>query len=216
MSRDGLMFIHPTQNRSLTAREAARVQSFPDWFVFSVPRTHQYRLIGNAVPPLVGEAVGNAVKEHLKRAVKPTEDTIFRTSSPIPTSRNQALAWLEELVCAVDAKQLRKLPDEDFKRGWYAVGFLFPFLHPDGALESGCRVSNEAPNGMELKKVDPRLVAPFFEQSGWPVLLQPVAREAHRRHAAGGLKHHELYPSEALVAALWMPKEALWMPKEQR
>ena len=66
LSKDGLMFIHPTQNRSLTPREAARIQSFPDWFRFSVPRTHQYRLIGNAVPPLLGEIIGNSISEYLE------------------------------------------------------------------------------------------------------------------------------------------------------
>jgi DNA (cytosine-5)-methyltransferase 1 len=48
LSKDGLMFIHPTQNRTLTPREAARVQSFPDWFEFPIARTHQFRVIGNA------------------------------------------------------------------------------------------------------------------------------------------------------------------------
>ena len=65
LAKDGLMFIHPTQRRTLTPREAARVQSFPDWFRFPVARTHQFRIIGNAVPPLVAEAVGCQIKEFL-------------------------------------------------------------------------------------------------------------------------------------------------------
>lgn len=40
LSKDGLMFIHPVQNRSITPREAARAQSFPDWFTFPEARTH--------------------------------------------------------------------------------------------------------------------------------------------------------------------------------
>ena len=66
LSKDGLMFIHPTQNRSLTPREAARIQSFPDWFEFPSSRTHAYRLIGNAVPPLVAEKIGKTLSKLIK------------------------------------------------------------------------------------------------------------------------------------------------------
>ena len=53
LSKDGLVFIHPIQNRSLTPREAVRIQSFPDWFDFPIARTYQFRVIGNAVPTLI-------------------------------------------------------------------------------------------------------------------------------------------------------------------
>jgi len=55
LSKDGLMFVHPTQNRSLTPREAARVQSFPDWFHFPVSRMHARRLIGTRRRPLLAK-----------------------------------------------------------------------------------------------------------------------------------------------------------------
>ncbi len=67
MKFDCNMYIHPTQARGLTPREAARVQSYPDDYFFRGAYTKTYMQIGNSVPPLLGRAIAHVVKEYIKK-----------------------------------------------------------------------------------------------------------------------------------------------------
>lgn len=66
MKFDCNMYIHPTQARGLTPREAARVQSFPDDYFFRGAYTKTYMQIGNSVPPLLGRAIAHIIKKYLR------------------------------------------------------------------------------------------------------------------------------------------------------
>ncbi len=63
--------IHPEKHRQLTVRECARIQSFPDWYVFPPTHCNGYRVVGDAVPPLLAESIGRALKAQLDELRQP-------------------------------------------------------------------------------------------------------------------------------------------------
>lgn len=64
------MWIHPMLDRAISAREAARLQSFPDWYKFIGTKDSVYQQIGNAVPPLLGRAIAEKVLDILEPDTK--------------------------------------------------------------------------------------------------------------------------------------------------
>ncbi|MHC4878809.1 MAG: DNA cytosine methyltransferase [Planctomycetota bacterium] len=62
---DPKYYLHPEEDRGLSVREAARIQGFPDDFVFDGPRAAQFRMVGNAVPPPLAKQLAESIREFL-------------------------------------------------------------------------------------------------------------------------------------------------------
>ena len=62
------MWIHPTLNRAISVREAARLQSFPDEFEFVGTKDSQYQQVGNAVPPKLAKKIAEHILKYLKNS----------------------------------------------------------------------------------------------------------------------------------------------------
>ena len=64
------MWVHPTENRAISVREAARLQTFPDSFIFYGTKDKQYQQVGNAVPPIMAKAIAKNLATQLKKAIE--------------------------------------------------------------------------------------------------------------------------------------------------
>jgi DNA (cytosine-5)-methyltransferase 1 len=98
IAKDGYWYIHPYQDRTLTVREAARIQTFPDRVRFAGPPSAAFRQIGNAVPPLLARRVGEAVLAALERREARPPST-FEVASRLAgwfqqAAGRRALPWL--------------------------------------------------------------------------------------------------------------------------
>ncbi|MCW5771473.1 MAG: DNA cytosine methyltransferase, partial [Rhodospirillaceae bacterium] len=111
--------IHPTLHRSLTPREAARLQAFPDDFVFAGDRRNQCILVGNAVPPALAEVLGKAILAHAETPA------MSHQMVPPETSARPKLMWPRRNGAAGDG-----FVDLFAGAGGFMLGFERAGWHP--------------------------------------------------------------------------------------
>ena len=92
-------FIHPMENRLLTLRECARLQTFPDSFVFSGTRAQRAMLIGNAVPPRLAEAIARGLVSDLRKCKSRTDKGALLSFVPaLSEGKSPALQYVIDAV----------------------------------------------------------------------------------------------------------------------
>jgi DNA (cytosine-5)-methyltransferase 1 len=130
IAKDGYWYIHPYQDRTLTVREAARLQTFPDSVRFAGPPSSAFRQVGNAVPVLLGQRIGEAVlssldvgeRAHIStRLVAEELADWFKESPPV------RVPWLaaENRWQVIQAELLwSRMTDDLVQRAWASVRSL--------------------------------------------------------------------------------------------
>lgn len=116
LQKDGNRFIHPDSNqaRTLTVREAARIQSFPDDYVFEAEGNIRYKQIGNAVAPLLAMAIAAALYKSLKEHLGTMRNSKLQIAPSESRSRNMAAI-----------KSRNTGPEIKLRKALFAAGFRF-------------------------------------------------------------------------------------------
>ena len=95
IAKDGYWYIHPREDRTLSIREAARIQTFPDRFRFAGHPSSRYQQIGNAVPPLLALAIASSVRSALDDE-KTGDGTVERDLTCGSSFRDAIAGWFEQ------------------------------------------------------------------------------------------------------------------------
>jgi hypothetical protein len=122
------------------------------------------------------------------------------TGAPIPRSRSAAARELERLA-HLDRRTLRNLSLAEFLRGWHALLFLFPGLHPDNARDHGDAIEEVPTEQLGLPGFE-RQLNRRHTRSGWPVALELIGHEAWRRYEKREISDEAFYCAEAQRAGL--------------
>ena len=145
IAKDGYWYIHPREDRTLSIREAARIQTFPDKFRFAGHSSSRYQQIGNAVPPMLASAIASSVRGALEcrttggeiRKRHPTHGSSFRDDlvgwfrrnrREFPWRRPGLNPWqvllLEMCLHRTKAEQVARIADELLIMGETPSSFL--------------------------------------------------------------------------------------------
>ncbi len=107
------MWVHPAISRALSVREAARLQTFPDSFVFKGTKDSQYQQVGNAVPPILAKAIADAVRKYLDSHKNvPVKDKILIEIDTDPEATQMEIAQRVGVSQATVSMKLKTMNSE--------------------------------------------------------------------------------------------------------